>query len=268
MKRKIIMVVVSLLVFCILLISVNQIRRFKGQVITRYYDLEIETKKVEVLGYLIKDKSAEAIAALDVILDRYKYKEDGVRNRDKKMGVRRSLARIRALKGTVYMQEAQSKMRWLKGFNLPNDDAINSANKAIKEFEVILDKCSDVPSISTAALYQIGYIYYYILDERAEAEKIWRRLINTYPESLFSSMAKFCLGEISTEEFLKISNPLTRKEPFLTFTVVAAKMEKEGDLEKAKEYCRKAMEASRSPEYKVYYVWAARELKRLEEGSK
>jgi tetratricopeptide (TPR) repeat protein len=268
MNRKIIMMVISLLVFAVLLTFLNQIRRLNGQGITRNYDGEIENKKVGALRYLSEGKNIEAIALLEIILERYKDKEGEVWNKDKKRGVRYSLARVVALKALAYTQQAQSKMRWLKEFNLPHDDAIDLAHKAIKECEVILDKYSEFPPLCPLALYQIGYVSYYIFDERAEAEKIWRRLINTYPETFFSSMAKFCLGEISTEEFLKIANSSTStKDPFLTSMAVVARMEKEGHLEQAKEYCRKTMGAAGNQQ-KLSYIWAARELKRLEKGDK
>ncbi len=215
-------------------------------------DATVQMKKA--FEYLKEDKNEEALAIFEAILANPKEP-------------RTVSAAAQLFKGISYMRMARVDFLGLDP-DIPKDEtAREQARKGIEAFEIVLSEYQDFPQGCAQALYEIGCAYYYSLDEKEKGREYWQRLIDTYPENSFASLAKFELGQITDEALLKLADSpnFFSKENILFITAV--KYQKEGDLEKAAEYFKQAVVSTLNPEA-MLYVRARKQLKRIEEQMK
>ncbi|RKY30359.1 MAG: hypothetical protein DRP74_07185 [Candidatus Omnitrophota bacterium] len=253
MKRKNVMLACMIILIVFILVIVGMI--FKEQIRTKNKIYIVRAQTIKAFECLKEDRNKEAVTIFDNILDNFK-------------DIKRSTAIAQLYKGIAYMRMAKCHMCGLP-IDMSEGEIARWAKEAIQAFEVAIEENRNSPAVYAMALYEMGCTYYYVLDEKEKGCQMWEKLIKTYPRAAFSLLAKFELGQISAEELIKTSERIKTPELGMIrkqgiYWAIAGRYQKEGDFEKAKEYCRKAMEASGDPK-EIIYVWAERKLKKLEE---
>ncbi len=215
---------------------------------------EVSAQMMKAFEYLKEDKNEEALALFNAILATHRES--------------RAISAVAQLfKGISYIRMAKVDFVGIDVSISKNEVTREQVREGIKALEVVLSEYQDFPQCGAQALYEMGAGYYYSLDEKEKGKESWQRLIDSYPESAFATLAKFELGQITDEALIELAGTPDFFSKEEVFSIIAAKYQKQGNLEKAAEYFKKVILTSLNPEA-IVYVRARKQLQRIEEQMK